>query len=57
MDVPTVLGLCLHEQIQIIANAVSGVGSQQFLSYRSSNITGSYSKLLTSYVAIAITEP
>ena len=32
MDVTTQLKLCLHEQTQIVANAASRVGSQQFLS-------------------------
>ena len=50
----THLELYLHEQTQIIANAVSRVGSQQFFSYRDSSITGFYSKLLTMYLHAAM---
>ena len=32
MDATTQLELCLHEQTQIVANAVCRVGGQQFLS-------------------------
>ena len=49
-----VLTQCLHEQTQIIANAVNRVDSQQFPSYRDSSITGSYSKLLTMYLHAAM---